>query len=279
MEKNRRFILALAIGAAIFSITLPCPAGENKKDNDGEQGFFEDEQRAGRPGRRRFQLTEEEIDRIMEGFKKRNPQKAKELSELRKKDPREFRDELERHAREEFGEIVRERIERYRERRRADFLKWLEENVPDQSQELARLKERGPDHYWKKFELVWRKYRYIFEENRRNPESAGILLEDVKLKDRRDELVHKIKTTKSQKDREKLIAQLEEVIGLRYDVILRRKQMIFERLLKRLENLRNQIRDSREDIIKYQDPQTKEANIKQRTKELLEEKKKKFQWD
>ena len=141
------------------------------------------------------------------------------------------------------------------------------------------MKETSPDHYGKKFELIWRKYRYIFEENRRNPESAGILLEDVKLKDRRDELIHKIKTTKSRKDREKLIAQLEEVIGLRYDVILRRKQMVYERLLKRLEDLRNQIRESRADIIKYQDPQTKEAKIKQRAKELLEEKKKKFPWD
>lgn len=279
MEKSRGIILTLAIVAAIISAALPCPAGENnKKDNDGKQGIFEDEQREQRTGRRRWELTEEEINRIMEGFKKRDPQKAKELTELRKKDPKKFREELERHAREEFGEIVRERIEKYRQQRRADFLKWLEENVPDQAQELARLKEGSPDRYWKKFEIIWRKYRHIFEENRRNPESAGVLLEDVKLKDRRNELINKIKTTKSRKDKEKLIAKLEEVIGLRYDVILRRKQMVYERLLKRLEDLRNQIKESRVDIHKYQDPQTKEANIKQRAKELLEDKEK-FGWD
>ena len=197
---------------------------------------------------------------------------------MQKKDPRKFRDELERHAREEYGEIVRERIEKYREQRRLDFLKWLEENVPDQSQELARLKERSPDHYWKKFELIWRKYRHVYEENRRNPESAGILLEDVKLKDRRDELIQKIKTTKNRNEREKLIAKLEEVIGLRYDVILRRKQMAYERLLKRLEDLRIQIRESRQDILTYQDPKTKDENVKQRTKELLEQKIE-FKWD
>lgn len=279
MEKYRGFILALTIAVALFSVALLCPAGENnKKDNNNGQGIFDDVDREGRTGRRRFVPTEEEINRILEDFKKRNPQKAKELSELQKKDPRKFRDELERNAREEFGEIVRERIDKYREQRRLDFLKWLEENVPDQSQELARLNERSPDHYWKKFELIWRKYRHVYEENRRNPESAGILLEDVKLKDRRDELIQKIKTTKNRNEREKLIAKLEEVIGLRYDVILRRKQMAYERLLKRLEDLRIQMRESRQDILKYQDPKTKDENVKQRAKELLEQKNE-FKWD
>lgn len=279
MRKYRGYILVSMIAAVIFITALPGPADENnKKENNNGQGIFDDADREGRTGRRRFEPTEEEINRILEDFKKRNPQKAKELSELQKKDPRKFRDELERNAREEFGEIVRERIDKYREQRRLDFLKWLEENVPDQSQELARLNERSPDHYWKKFELIWRKYRHVYEENRRNPESAGILLEDVKLKDRRDELIQKIKTTKNRNEREKLIAKLEEVIGLRYDVILRRKQMAYERLLKRLEDLRIQMRESRQDILKYQDPKTKDENVKQRAKELLEQKNE-FKWD
>ena len=281
MEKSRGIILALAIAAAMFSAALPCPAGE--KDNKSEQDIFEDEpsdQRTGRRrGRGRFELTEEAIDRIMEDFKKRNPQKAKELAELRKKDPKKFRDELERHAREEFGEIVRERIEKYRQQRRIDFLKWLEENVPGQAKELARLKERSPDHYGKKYELIWRKYGRIFEENRRNPELAGVLLEDVKLKDRRDELIKKIKATQSRRESERLTAKLEEVIGLRYDVILRRKQIAYAPLLQWLEELQDRIEESRADIRTYQDPQTKEANIKQRTQELLGEQKKKFPWD
>ncbi|MFC1637060.1 hypothetical protein ACFL5Z_19745 [Planctomycetota bacterium] len=141
------------------------------------------------------------------------------------------------------------------------------------------MKERNPDYYRKKYELVWRKYDQIFEENRRNPELAGVLLEDVKLKDRRDELVKKIKTTKSRKESERLTAKLEEVIGLRYDVILRRKQIAYERLLQWLEELQDRIKESRADIRTYRDPQNKEANIKQRTKELLGDKKKKFPWD
>ena len=115
MEKYRGFILALAIAVTMFSVALPCPAGEKeKKDNQDGQDIFEDvpsEQRTGRRrGRGRFELTEDETDRIMQDFRKRNPEKAKELAELRKKNPEKFKSELERHAREEFGEIVRERI-------------------------------------------------------------------------------------------------------------------------------------------------------------------------
>ena len=278
METSRGIILALAIAAAIISTILPCPADEQNTKEQDEQSIWTEAEPRERSMRRRLELSEEEINRIMEGFKKRNPQKAKELEELRKKDPEKFRNELERHAREEFGEIVRERINKWREQRKADFLQWFEENEPDRAQELDGFKQRSPDHYWRKYEFIWRKYRHIYEENRRNPELASVLLEDVKLKDRRDELIQKIKTTKSRREREKLTAKLEEVIGLRYDVILRRKQMVFERLLKRLDDLRNQIRKSRVDIHKYQDPQTKEANIKQRTRELLEAKEK-FGWD
>jgi hypothetical protein len=172
--------------------------------------------------------------------------------------------------------IGRERFEKWLRQRRAAFLEWHEKNFPDEAKELARLKNADQDLYNKKYELIWRKYDRVFDENRRNPESewAKILLEDMKLQNRRDDLVAKIKSTKNKESERKLKAELEEVVALRYDVILRRKQMGFERLFRRLENLKKQINESRKDILKYQDPATKEENVKQRAKELLDEKKK-----
>ena len=283
MEKGRGIILTLAIMVAMFSAALLCPAGEkDKRDNNGEQDIFEDEQREQRTGRRRgrgrFQLTEDEINRVMEDFKKRNPKKAKELAGLRKENPEKFTNQLWEHAREELEKIGKERWEKWLRERRAAFLKWLDENVPDETRELARLENVKPDLYHKKYELVRRKYSRIFEESRRNPEWAEVLLEDVKLQNRRNELVAKIKATNNKQVEKKLTAELEVVIALRYEVILKQKQMVLERLLRRLEDLSKQIRDSQDDIQKYEDPQTKEANIKQRAKELLEEKKKSL-WD
>ena len=277
MKKRRGIILAFGVVAAILTIAPPCPAGDNRSNGDGDgQGIFEADRRTERPGRgrvRRPEPSDEEINRIFEDFKKRNPEKAKELAGLRKTNPEKFREELRRHASEEFDKLFEERMRNWRQQRQAAFLEWLGKNVPDETRELTRLKNADPNLYNKKYDLVRRRYFRIFDESRRNPDWAEVLLEDVKLQKRQDELVAKIKATSNETEEKRLTTELEEVVGLRYDVILRRRQMAYEWLLKRIEDLRSQLRKSRGDIIKYQDPKTKEENVKQRVKDLLEEKK------
>ena len=93
------------------------------------------------------ELTDEEVDRILKDLKERAPEKAKELTELRKKDPDKFRDELRKNAREEFGKVVRERIDKWRQQRQTEFLEWFAKSLPDEAEELAKLKERDPKLY------------------------------------------------------------------------------------------------------------------------------------
>jgi hypothetical protein len=212
----------------------------------------------------------------MESVKQRDAKQAKELEKLREKDPEKFIDELRRHAREEFGKVVGERIEKWREQRRNDFLEWLQKALPRDAEELAKLKERNADLYAKKYDLAWRNYGRIFEESRRSPELADVLVEDLKLKKREEELVGRIKATKNEKEKERLDTELEQVTGDRYDLILRRKQIAYERLLKWLDDLQNRIKESRAEIQKAQDPKVKVENVKERKKDLLE---KKFPWD
>lgn len=299
--ESRRIILALVIAVVVCVVTLPCFASQKdatepnaaQKDKDEESIWTEDESRGPRarerpgrggpgerrgPGQRRFELTEEEINGIMEGLKKRSPEQAKELQKLREKEPEKFISELRRHAREEFGKVVKERIEKWRQQRQADFLEWLSKSVPKEAQELAKLKENSPDLYTKKYELAWKKYGRIFDESRRNPELAEVLIEDLELQKRRDEIVPKIKVAKDQKEKDKLTAELEEVVGRRYDLIVRRKQIAYERLLRWLEELQNRIKESRDEIIKWQDTKAKAENVKQRRLELLEGKSG-FSWD
>jgi hypothetical protein len=276
MEKSRAIIFIFAMTAVLAVSTQPCVGDQN-----GNQDIFtEDEDRGPRrgPGRGRFELTDEEVDRILKDLKERSPEKAKELAELRTKNPDQFREELRRHAREEFGKVVRERIEKRRQQRRADFLEWLAKNLPDEAEELAKLKERSPDLYDQKYELASRKYRRTYEESRRNPELEKVLIEDIRLQKRRDQLLRKIHATKSRSEKKKLTEKLQEVIGHRYDLIVTRKQIAYERLLKWLEELQNRIKKSRAEIAKAQDTTVKEGNIEKRTQELLEEKKG-FNWD
>jgi hypothetical protein len=273
-----RIILALAIAVIVAGAALPCSAEEKSKE---EQSIWTDDGQGGPgpgrgPGRGRVELTDEEINRIMESVKQRDAKQAKELEKLREKDPEKFIDELRRHAREEFGKVVGERIEKWREQRRNDFLEWLQKALPRDAEELAKLKERNADLYAKKYDLAWRNYGRIFEESRRSPELADVLVEDLKLKKREEELVGRIKATKNEKEKERLDAELEQVTGDRYDLILRRKQIAYERLLKWLDDLQNRIKESRADIQKAQDPKVKVENVKERKKDLLE---KKFPWD
>ena len=216
---------------------------------------------------------------MMEGLKQRDPQKAKELAELRKKEPEKFKFELGRHAHEEFAKLMEERMNKWRQQRRVEFLDWLEKNYSRESRGLANLKERDPNLYEKKLGSMRVTYGPIYDAERRNNiELAGVLKEDLRLKEREDELVGKIKTMTDQKEKDKLAAELAEVVSDRYDLILRRKQMAYERLLKDLEELQNRVKESRAEMLKSQDSKVKADNVKQRLKDLLEQKKG-FRWD
>ena len=75
------------------------------------------------------------------------------------------------------------------------------------------------------------------------------------------------------------MAQLDEVASDRYDLIVRQKQMEYEQLLRRLEALQNQVKASIEEIKIYRTDEFKDEKIKERMKELTEERKRpKFDW-
>ena len=292
MELRRGIIVILVMATMATVIILPCFPQEKKADQDI---WGEDETRGpgrggpgggpgrggpgrGGRGRARFELTEEEIDRVMKSLQESNPAKAKELRELREKDPNQFTAELRRHGREEFGKIIRERIDKWRKERQNDFLEWLDKAVPQKARDLAQLKQTNPSLYTEKFELVWRKYERIFEESRRNPELAQVLIEDLKLKESRVELVKKIKAARDERRKKLLIAELEEVVARRYDLIVRRRQIEYERLLRWLKELQDRVNESRKEMAIWMDEGYKDENVKKRMHDLIEETPG-FSWD
>ena len=279
MKTNYAIFLILVMAAVLTVSALPCWAqgtSEEKKEEKKED-IWEGPRPPGRRGPRRFDLTDEEIDRIMKKLSQSDPGKVKELEKLRKEDPDEFQSELRKHGREEFGKIIRERINKWREKIREEFIEWLGKNYPREAAELAKLKGK-PELYWKKYELLKKKYWRIFEAEKRNPELADVLKEDLRLREKRDELLRKIKSEKDEKKRKELIGQLEEVVGDRYDLIIRQKQIAYERLLKRLEDLKRKIRESRGEIAESRQEKVRKENIKKRMEDLLKEIKK-FKWN
>lgn len=276
MRRNRRIILLLAVTTIVALFCLPSFTAEKqqKKEQQDQNDIWTEGERRGPgpgrrgPGRRRFDLTEDEINDIMKELKETKPEKAKELEKLRKADPNEFQSELRKHGREEFGKILRERMNAWREKRRAEFLEWLAKNYRKQADELSKLKGQ-PDLYWKKFELIRREYWRIFEEEKRNPDLAEVLKEDLRLKKRRDDLLRRIKAAKNDKDKKKLTEQLKDVVSNRYDLIVRRKEIAYDRLLNWVEDLKRELKKSREDIHESRNKKVKADNVQKRVKDLI----------
>jgi hypothetical protein len=280
MELRRGFIVILFIATIAAIAAVPCYSGEKKTDSMWDEPQGPDGPGRGGPGRGgpgrggrgrgRFELTEKEVNRIIKNLQENNPKKAKQLKELREKDPNQFNIELRRHGREEFGRIFRERFDKWRKERQNEFLKWLGETFTKDSRDLAKIKETNPNLYPDKYEMIWRKYQRIYDERRRNPELAEVLIEDFKLKETRDELLIKIKASKNEKQRGIWVAELEKVVSRRFDLIIRKRQIEYELLLQWLQELQDRITENREEINKGLNQEYKNENVKKRMKDLLE---------
>jgi len=284
MKAKYGLFLILMLAAMITVSALPCRAqgtSEAKKEEEKKEYIWTEDGPPGPGGRGgpsrggprrgpRFELTDEEIDRIIKSIKQSKPEKAKELEKMRKEDPNGFKSELREQGGDEFGKIVRERIERWREQRREEFLKWLEENFHRQAEELKKLQD--PDLYLKKYEIIRRKYWRIFEEERRNPELGEILKEKLRVEGWRDRLLREIRGAKEEKRKKELIIKLKEAVSRRFDLIVREKKIAYKWLRDRLKELQKRVEESQAEIDKLKDPKIKKQNIDKRVDDLLKQK-------
>jgi len=287
MKASYGVILVLAMAAVIILSILPCAAqrtGEEKKEDiwhedepTGPRGDPRGGPRRGPgPGRRRLELTDEIIERVMKELAESDPAKAKELAKLREKEPEKFKDEIREVMRKQFGERIRKHMDERRRKRQAAFLEWLGKIYPPAAEKLANLKEQDPERYIKTFDRVVEKYGYIYRKWLQNPELGRVLKEKLELKEKRDRLLRRIRASKSEKDKKKLITQLKEVVSSRFDLIVREKQIAYERLLKQLEELKKQIEESQDEVDKLMDFKTE--NVKARVEGLIR-RIRKFKWD
>lgn len=275
MQSRRLAALFAAVALAGGLTTVGLATDESKQT---KQDIWQDEPTEPRSSWWRRDLTEETVNKILEGLRKRDPAKARELERLKSRDPERFKAELRDAGQPELDQIVRDYWETRRQRRNAEFIDWLKDNYPQQEQELTSLKDRDPKLYITSFERLMGEYGSIFEAARSNPELGAILKEDHDLKRRVGELCRRLRSEKSDAKKQELGAELQEVLARRYDLIVRRKEIACEQLLRRLDDLQKQVIQSKENIARYKDQQVKRENVRQRVQALTENKVK-FKWD
>jgi len=284
MKTSYGTILALAIVAAVLlTAALPCWAVEKEEKNiwSGDVAKW---------GHGQFELTKERIERIMNRLAEANPEKAKELKQLREKDLEKFKAELREAVRQQFGKRTKERLKERPERRmkkyggpfgpggmppgmgmrwRHDrYLDWLKENYTEEAEKLAKLREEKPELYGRQIALSLKRYGRIAEAARENPQLAEVLKEDLVLKQQQNKLLEEIETA-GDDEREGLVEELKEVLSRRFDLIVKRKQIEYEQLLNKLERLKKEVEQREAKVEKWKDAEFKNESIKARLEELV----------
>ena len=269
--------IAMMLAAATLVVASAAASATAASQKPTEEDIWKDEPRQPRHWWDRG-LSEETVKRVMEGVRKRNPDQAKELEQLRKKDEDLFKIKLREYGRQEFEQMGREYWAARRQKRNDEFLAWLKANYAKEHEDLVKLKGRDPTVYVKNFETLMNRYGRIFDAERSNPELGAVLKEDLALKKRRDELRHRMRHERSEARRQQIGAELQEVVARRYDLIVRQKEIAYEHLLRKLADLQKQVQESKNEIEKWKDDGIKRENVRQRLKALTENKVK-FRWD
>ena len=156
------------------------------------------------------------------------------------------------------------------------YLNWLKENYADEAKKLAELSTKDANLYSKQLELSLKKYGRIAEAAIENPQLAEVLKKDLALRQQQDKLLGEIETA-GDKEKEELVKDLKEVLNNRFDVIVERKQIEYEQLLKKLERLKNEVEQRKAKMEKWKDAKFKDESVKARLEELLG-KSDKFTW-
>ncbi|MHC4528975.1 MAG: hypothetical protein ACYS29_13955, partial [Planctomycetota bacterium] len=102
--------------------------------------------------------------------------------------------------------------------------------------------------------------------------------EDLELKKQRGQLLRKIKRVTTEDQKRELIAELKEVVALRFDLLLRRKEIEYEQLHARLEQLRKRVEESEAEVAKWKEADFKSKNVQSRVDDLVGGAEK-FRWD
>ena len=120
-----------------------------------------------------------------------------------------------------------------------------------------------------------RKYSKIMDAEKRNPELAEVLKEDLETQKLRTQLLAEFKKT-DEKERTQLTEELQQLVSRRFDLIVRKKQLQYQELQKRLEKMQAELKERQQEVKKLQE--TKQQAIKQRLNELLG-KSEKLNWE
>jgi hypothetical protein len=158
---------------------------------------------------------------------------------------------------------VRERLAE----RHDEYIKWLEKSYPDEAKALAQTKEANPELYLKRLKESFDKYGRLAHAEKNNPEMAKLLREDIEIKSQEQKLLAQIRAAADESQKKKLTEELQTLVGKRFDVIVAQKQLRYQELNKRLEEMKKEVQKQQTDLDKLKGQKNEE--VKKRVDGLI----------
>ena len=268
---QRAFIIMVAGFLSTYAIaeeSTPAPipkaaaVSEKKEDIWNEFSFASEEDQ---------KLTEKQIQEILDQLKKTDPPKAAQLEELRNKDTEKFiraiRDEVKKHEKNTPEPPKQEPWKEELYKKHEAFLAWFQKQYPQDHKELIGLQVENPEKYVQRFMDLVKLYDPIRKTEKPCPQLADAMKKNLELQKRRDALLLQIRIA-SEEQQAKLVEELRSVISQRFDVILLEKQLQYDSIRKRLDDLANKVEVQAKELETLN--KNKEQSVKDRIDELLE---------
>jgi hypothetical protein len=224
--------------------------------------------RGGGPGTwmNREELTDTQIDLILKAYSNRDPDEAKKLQEQRKDMTREaFIQTLvsPTHAWSEYFQIMSD------ESRYTPILVWCEKWVADEAKGIRELKKDNYDLYKKKLDALENKYRSIIYMRDATDELIPVLVKNLQLGLKQNELVFQIWTAENQDKKESLTASLKEVVTEIYYLNIQRRTIELKEIQNRIESMQKYLKDQMSQIEIQKDPNVAKEEIQSRIDRLV----------
>lgn len=158
---------------------------------------------------------------------------------------------------------IRERLAE----RHDEYIKWLEKSYPDEAKALAQTKEANPELYLKRLKESFDKYGRLAHAEKNNPEMAKLLKEDIEIKSQEQKILAQIRAAADESQKKKLTAELQTLVGKRFDVIVAQKQLRYQELNKRIEEMKKEVQKQQTDLDKLKGQKNEE--VKKRVDGLI----------
>lgn len=217
-------------------------------------------------------ISDEYASYILSDVEKQNPELAQKLYRLRNTDKQEFLRQLHEYK---LLKGVPENVDDTDKYLNEEYFKWAKQFFVEEADNLEAVKKKHPENFERYLTVSRRQYGRIMEVHKRSPELAQAMKDDVLITKERGILLAKIGRSEGQQ-REKLIAELKQVVDKRFDIIVRKKQLQYELLEKRIDKLCDKIKQQKDETQKL--IENKEQKTKERLEELLSEVEK-VNWD